>query len=88
LEEEKRGDVFSFGMILWELINQKRAWEGKSIEDIKESVLNGKKLPNVRDLGKEAILIMLNDLMNECLQSDWKKRPSFQIISEKLASCR
>ena len=45
-ERSEKGDVYSFGVIAWELVTMETPWNSKtlSLEDIKESVINGQRL--------------------------------------------
>jgi len=87
-EEEKKGDVFSFGVILWELLNQKKAWQGMKLEEIKDQVINGKRMKIEKNLGNDSFLKMLVGMMESCWDQSWQKRPSFEEISKKLITYR
>ena len=44
-ERNEKGDVYSFGIIAWELVTRKFPWEEEeNAEDIKEAVLIGERL--------------------------------------------
>ena len=43
-ERSEKGDVFSFGVIVWELVSKEVPWDGEEKEDVRESVLEGNRL--------------------------------------------
>lgn len=82
------GDVYSFGVIAWELVSHQTPWQGFTREDVKEAVLEGVRLEIPKDCPKE-----LKELMTLCWKNgsnakvnifikikDILKRPKFQVI--------
>ena len=43
-ERCEKGDVFSFAVILWELITREKPWEGLTDDEICDEVINGNRL--------------------------------------------
>jgi serine/threonine protein kinase len=69
-ERNEKGDVFSFGVIVWELITRQIPWksEGFSSEDIKEAVVSGDRLEIPSTCPED-----LKKVMNQC----WKDSKRF-----------
>jgi serine/threonine protein kinase len=68
-ERNEKGDVFSFGVILWELVTRDTPWktENISLDDIKELVLDGERLKIPENCIEE-----LRKVMEQC----WKQSTS------------
>ena len=62
-ERNEKGDVFSFGVIVWELVTRKMPWraEGYSRDDIREVVVSGERL----EIPKTCTEIV-REVMNQC----------------------
>ena len=65
-ERSEKGDVFSFGVIIWELVVRQTPWKesGMSLEDIKEVVVEGSRLDIPSDCPQH-----LKVIMNECWEN-------------------
>lgn len=75
-------DVFSFGVLLWELANSRHAWEGMSHTQVIAMVsMEGKRL-EWPDSAHPAIA----DLSKRCTLTDPAARPTFAAIREELAA--
>lgn len=75
-------DVFSFGMVLYEIITSQHPWEDcrniKTIDDVVDAIEAGNR-PEVPDgLGFPPFF---KDLMEKCWNSNCEMRPSFQEMS-------
>lgn len=62
-ERNEKGDVYSFGIIVWELVTRKTPWreEGYSGEDVKEAVISGLRLEIPKSCPEN-----LREVMNKC----------------------
>jgi len=79
-EYDEYSDVYSYGMILWELMVRKVPYYGLKINQIVGSVGYGDKQVPIPETGNEIMRI----LMKKCLNKDRKKRPSFKQIADFL----
>jgi serine/threonine protein kinase len=74
-------DVFSFGVLLWEMYNGKRAWAGKSaVQILYGRTARGLRLPIPADwpAGFRA-------LVEDCLADDHSRRPAMEEVQARLA---
>lgn len=75
-------DVYSYGVMLYEMLDGHRAWTGHTKPEIKEAVgLNGKRpefLSNKSKLPKPLV-----ELIMECWDEDVRKRPTFKDIIDR-----
>ena len=62
-ERNEKGDVFSFGVIVWELVTQKGPWkeEKYSRNDLHQAVMRGNRLKIPANCPEE-----LHDIMTKC----------------------
>jgi len=73
-------DVYSYGIVLWELNAGKKPFDGLNREMFYERVVHGGERPPMhRKWPKE-----LTDLMSECWDADMKNRPRFHDICARL----
>ena len=65
-ERNEKGDVFSFGVIVWELVAQEVPWKSQNMtaDDIKEAVLAGKRLTAPKKCSE-----MLKNIMKACWEN-------------------
>lgn len=75
-------DVYSFGVILWELLTKQRPWEGLSSTKIIAAVLKGKGLEVPVGLSDSGV----GQLLTSCLSRNAQKRPIFEVVSNVLAA--
>uniref|UniRef100_A0A0G4HMZ4 Protein kinase domain-containing protein n=1 Tax=Chromera velia CCMP2878 TaxID=1169474 RepID=A0A0G4HMZ4_9ALVE len=73
----KKADVYALGFILWELLSGKRAWEGKSCEEIRVLVLNGDRPP------LKAMEPRVADFMSRMWGQEAVTRPTAAEIAEE-----
>ena len=75
-------DVYSFGIILWEVTAHKKPFEGLNRELFYERVVHGGERPPLsKKWPKE-----LTSLMSECWDANMQNRPSFRDIVKRLDS--
>jgi serine/threonine protein kinase len=75
-------DVFAFAILLWEVCTLQKPYETiKKPAEFKKNVAVGNVRPNIRPLNH---LPSIATLIQECWASDWKKRPTFVQVCEKL----
>lgn len=72
-------DVFSFGIILWELVTRELPWKGIEMQLVAKKIKNGE-----RPLIPIDCPTILSDLMGKCWNQEAKSRPSFHQIIEIL----
>ncbi len=74
------GDVFSFGVTVWELLTRKKPFDGLDAYEVLRQVRDGKRppIPESDATGLQA------DLIQRCWAQDPAARPSFQHVLEYL----
>jgi len=76
-----KSDVFSFGVVLWELVTRQTPFAGKKPEDIKKFVQDGGRLPIPQNCSAA-----YQQLIADCWHQDSQKRPTFMAIYLRLLS--
>ncbi|KAF8667610.1 hypothetical protein HU200_052814 [Digitaria exilis] len=77
---DEKSDVYSYGVILWELVTQKIPWENlNSMQVIGAVGFMNQRLDIPSDVDPQWTSIILS-----CWENDPQKRPSFQELLEKL----
>jgi len=81
---EKAGDVYAFGVIIWEVLVEKIPWDGRSLEDIEMEVRQGNRPSPLLDSNGNEEIDLLNGLARKCWSSNPKERPTATDIQSKL----
>jgi len=79
-EEEKKSDIFSFAIIVWELLTRKKPWANcATIEEIESNVSQGKREQLPQTFGNDYLEKLIQVVQQSWLQNP-DERPSFQKI--------
>jgi serine/threonine protein kinase len=85
-EVDKKSDVYSFAIIIWELLVRKIPWDGYNGEQIEQNVRAGMRPDVPKNDDTDQARTILIDLMQACWQDAPATRPSFQQIHSKLSA--
>lgn len=77
-----KADVYSYGIILWEMNAGKKPFDGLNREMFYERVVHGGERPPLNKKWPEE----LRNLMTACWDAEMEKRPTFREIVEKIDS--
>mmetsp|Transcript_2512 Transcript_2512/g.8926 ORF Transcript_2512/g.8926 Transcript_2512/m.8926 type:complete len:872 (+) Transcript_2512:51-2666(+) len=77
----EKADVFSFGMVLWEMLSGRTPFEGKTPLQVVRALDTGKRPPIEDDTNAD-----FAQLVRDCWAQDMNARPTFSVIVERLKS--
>lgn len=75
----KEGDIYSFGVLIWELYHSKLAYKGYSNQEIHQSKKNKESLP-IEKQGNEK----MEQIITNCMAIDYQARPTIDQLFRKL----
>lgn len=73
-------DVYSYGLIMWELITETQAFQNMKMADLKKIIIEDDSRPKIPEDVPEEIA----KIIRCCWQNDAEKRPTFDQILDKL----
>jgi len=73
-------DVYSFGMIVWELLSYEKPFEGLDRQQFYERVVHGGERPPL----SRKLPVKWSQLITQCWSADAEQRPDFSSIAETL----
>ena len=76
----KAGDVYAFGLIMWELFTEKQPFPKIKLKELRKFVCEEKSRPKIPDKIPEEIA----NLIRVCWQEEEEKRPSFSTLIRSL----
>lgn len=77
----EKADVYSFGIVLWEILTRDKLYPGLNFYELSSKVVNEDLRPDVKNYSFPDELL---DLMKRCWDSDPGKRPAFDEIVDIL----
>lgn len=75
-----KADVYSFGILLWELVAGKKPFDGLDRALFYERIVHGGERPLIRSKWPP----LLAELLRDCWDADMRRRPSFRTIATRL----
>lgn len=78
----EKADVYSYGLLLWELYTRNRPFKGMNPHWVAKSVINDKMRPSLADAANWPAAYV--DLMTLCWDQDYRLRPTFKDILLRL----
>ncbi|EKX37641.1 hypothetical protein GUITHDRAFT_154940 [Guillardia theta CCMP2712] len=74
-------DVYSFGIIVWELLSGRIPYEGISLEEMKSAVIAGKRLPVRPTWNRDLVMMMIS-----CWEPEGQRRPTFSALIARISA--
>jgi ankyrin repeat protein len=82
-EYSSKSDVYSYAILLWELLTCKEPYEGVSMHDIRKMIIADIK-PDIEEIKKLKVTDTIVSLIERCWDKDPNLRPSFGQILDTL----
>ena len=76
LPYSEKADVYSFGILMWQMARDKVPFKGMSRENFTKEVVRGGERPKLDKHWPQSFALLLTD----CWHKDQQKRPSFESI--------
>jgi len=76
-----KSDVFSFGVVIWEIITRKQPWETLTGGQVSHKVIIGERMEIPSNCSKD-----LHEIIESCWKQNPEERPNFSTICDKLHS--
>lgn len=85
IEVDIAGDIYSYGMLMWEVLHGKDVWDGMNITSVQQALFMGRR-PDFRDTPSASIVCNLKTIINNCWDDVPVKRPPINAILQSLFS--
>ena len=77
-----QGDVWSFGVIMWEILTGEVPWPGKSLHDLRQLAQTGTLQLPVLPKHHDSAPANYIKIMLQCMDQESKRRPTFHAVCE------
>ena len=85
LEDDQTSDMYSIGVLLWEVLSRRIPWDGYTNEDIEMHVRNGERVSDLEVDGQDKIVELINNIIVSLVQVAAERRPSAMATNRKFA---
>ncbi|XP_033149701.1 mitogen-activated protein kinase kinase kinase 7 [Drosophila busckii] len=77
-------DVYSFGVMFWEVMSQRKPFENCTFEHLMNQVLIQKERPDINAVKNSEISEQIKEIIELCWQENSDARPSMKALEDKL----